>query len=111
VDENGNPWATDTIFSKYIPENYIKTRRAVLGGLIDGLSVRGKGNASDCFEEGSSLSRILCHVPLEAISKILFARPQLVFEDIKKVLSPGKIKYTISILIAFFIHIKSCACF
>jgi hypothetical protein len=100
----------DTIFSEYIPEIYIKNRSTVLGGLIDGLSVRGKNNVSYCLEEGSGLSRTLCHVPLEAIAKILFARPHLVFDDVKDVLSPSKNEHDLSIL-STMIHINVCACF
>jgi hypothetical protein len=77
LDKNGNPFTRDTIFSERIPNELIKSRSVVLGGLMDGLSLRGKRDASIKLEEGSELSSILGPVPLEAVAKILFARPRL----------------------------------
>jgi hypothetical protein len=90
-DRDGNELTQDTLFSQWVPDNYIKTRSMVLGGLMDGLSLRGKQDAVEKLD-GSSLRNILCPIPIETISKILFARPHLVFEDVKEVLEPGKIK-------------------
>jgi hypothetical protein len=91
TDRDGNELTQDTLFSQWVPDNYIKTRSMVLGGLMDGLSLRGKQDAVEKLD-GSSLRSILCPIPIETISKILFARPHLVFEDVKEVLEPGKSK-------------------
>ena len=81
----------NALFSEYIPDNFVKNRSLVLGGLMDGQSLHGKMNALEKLEEGSELWSILHHVPLEAISKILFARPDLDVEDVLEVLFPGEI--------------------
>eukprot|EP00804_Cyclotella_cryptica_P010431 CCRYP_020963-RC/>CCRYP_020963-RC protein AED:0.20 eAED:0.20 QI:1138/1/1/1/0.5/0.33/9/82/570 len=88
VDKNGNAWTADTIFSEWITDEFIRTRSHVLGALIDGMSLDGKRDASDKVEEGSQLSMVLRHIPLEAISKILFARPSLTYEDVEEALEP-----------------------
>lgn len=85
-DDNGNPWTTDTIFSHRISKEFIESRSIILGGLIDGLSLRGKKDASKKLTEGSELRGILRNVPIEAISQSLFARPNLSFEDVHRVL-------------------------
>ena len=90
LDKTGQPFTRDTIFSERIPNEFIKTRSIVLGGLMDGLSLRGIENASRNLQGGSELSNILQTVPLDAISKILFARPNLSFEDVQEALSPGE---------------------
>ena len=81
----------DTLFSDYIPDTFVRNRSLVLGGLMDGLSLPGKMNASDTLEEGSELWSMLSHIPLEAISKILFARPDLDIEDVIETLYPGEV--------------------
>lgn len=93
-DKNGNALTIDTLFSEYIPKEFIHSRSQVLGALIDGLSLDGKKDASEKLEEGSQLCRLLRPVPLEAVSKILFARPNLTFEDVKEALKPGIIIVT-----------------
>ena len=81
----------DTLFSEYIPDYFVKNRSLVLGGLMDGLSLHGKMNASEKLEEGSELWSILHPVPLEVVSKILFARPDLDVDDVLDVLFPSEI--------------------
>lgn len=93
LDKNGNPFTRDTIFSERIPNEFIKSRSVVLGGLMDGLSLRGKRDASIKLEEGSELSSILGPVPLEAVAKILFARPVLSFEDVCEAMHPCESLY------------------
>jgi hypothetical protein len=66
--------------------------------MMDGLSLRGKQDAVEKLD-GSSLHSILCPVPIETISKILFARPHLVFEDVKEVLEPDKSNLAFSVFI------------
>jgi len=115
LDKNGQPWETDTLFSERLPDEFIKTCSLVLGGLMDGLSLHGRRDASENLERGSELSNILHPVPLEAISKILFARPNLTFEDVKEALHPGKIYTSMSsfwmfhlsnsqLIVSFFLH-------
>lgn len=83
LDDEGNPWTTDTIFSKRIAKEFIDTRSLILGGLIDGLSLRGKRDTSlEELHKGSELSGLLSHVPIAACSKILFARPNLSYDDV-----------------------------
>ena len=90
LDKNGKPYTKETIFSERIPNEFIKTRSTVLGGLMDGLSPLGKINASQKLHEGSGLSDYFWSTPVEAISKTLFARPNLIFEDVHRVLEPGE---------------------
>ena len=91
VDKNGNPWNKATIFSEFVPDEFIQSRSQVLGALIDGLSLDGKTDATEKLEEGSQLCMVLRHIPLEAISKILFARPNLTYDDVMEALEPGNI--------------------
>ena len=86
---NGEP--LDTLFSEYIPDTFIRNRSLVLSGLMDGLSLYGKMNALETLEEGSELCSMLHPVPLEALSKILFARSDLNIEDVLEILFPCKI--------------------
>ena len=90
LDKNGKPYTKETIFSERIPNEFIKTRSTVLGGLMDGLSPLGKINASQKLHEGSGLSDYFWSTPVEAISKTLFARPNLIYEDVHRVLEPGE---------------------
>lgn len=90
TDDNGNPWTPETIFSHRIPKEFIHTRSIILGGIIDGLSLRGKRDLSQSISKGSELCHMLRNVPIEAISKILFARPNLSFDDVHSALVPGE---------------------
>jgi hypothetical protein len=91
LDDEGNPWTTDTIFSKRIANEFIDTRSLILGGLIDGLSLRGKRDTSlEELHKGSELSGLLSHVPIAACSKILFARPNLSYDDVYTSLYVGE---------------------
>ena len=40
--DDGSKWPADEIFSEYIPDNFIKTCSLILGGLMDGMSWKGK---------------------------------------------------------------------
>jgi len=88
-DENGNEWTRDSIFEKYIPTTFIRTRKILLGSLRDGLTFFGsEQDASDDLEKGCGLSRTLAMVPMEAIHHIYFAKPDISVEDLWGVLKP-----------------------
>ena len=87
--DDGSKWDKNTIFSNYVPDNFIRSRSLILGGLMDGLSLNGRRNVSESLERGSELSNILRYVPLDAVTKILFARPVLNFDDVKEAMLPG----------------------
>ena len=89
--KDGTKWDKDSIFSHRIYEEFVKPFSLVLGGIMDGLSIRGRRDASNNLKDGSELCNILHSVPLQAISKVLFARPVLTFEDVREVLHPGKL--------------------
>ena len=56
-DENGNEWTKESFFSKYIPNNFLKSRSKLLLGLRDGLSIGGSSDPSeDCLEQGCGLT-------------------------------------------------------
>eukprot|EP00956_Cyclotella_meneghiniana_P004100 scaffold4989_cov64-Cyclotella_meneghiniana.AAC.1 len=92
LDDMGNPWTVETIFSKRISIEFIDTRSIILGGLIDGLSICGKKcRILEELHQGSDLRCHLSCVPIEAISKILFARPNLSYEDVYEALCAGEL--------------------
>ncbi|KAL7537829.1 hypothetical protein ACHAXR_008113, partial [Thalassiosira sp. AJA248-18] len=87
-DENDNEWTPDTFFEKYIPNNFIRSRKILLGSLQDGLTFGCKPELLDELEKGSSLSNIFSMLPLEAIQKIYFAKPKINVDDLLGVLVP-----------------------
>lgn len=84
-DENGNAWTPDTFFSKWIPNNFIHTRKVLLGSLLDGLTLGGTLDPSNGLEKGCGL---LCGLPFEAIQRIYFSKPGISLEDLWKVIKP-----------------------
>ena len=44
---------------------------------------------SESLESGSDLSNVIRYVPLEAVTKVLFAWPVLKFNDVKEAMLPG----------------------
>lgn len=89
-EDGSGKWTKDAIFAEYIPDTFVTSRSIVMSGLIDGLSLNGNTEASNKLEEGSQLRNILRHVPLEAVMKILFARPATTFDDVKDAIKPGE---------------------
>ena len=88
-DENGNEWTKESFFSKYIPNNFLKSRSKLLLGLRDGLSIGGSSDPSeDCLEQGCGLTSIFSLFPIEAIKHIHFAKPYISLEDLLSVLQP-----------------------
>ena len=89
--EDGVRWGKKDIFSHRISDEFVDTCSLVLGGMMDGLSFRGRRNASKNLKAGSELCNILHAAPLDAVCRVLFSRPILTFDDVKEVLLPGKI--------------------
>ena len=82
--------STEEVFSDIIPDFFIRSRQTLLGGLMDGLSL---GEPNTKFEDGSSLANMFSIVPLEALRKILFAKPNITLEDLIEVGDDGKSKW------------------
>jgi hypothetical protein len=102
--DDGTKWDKDSIFSHRIYETFVEPCSLVLGGIMDGLSIRGRRDASNNLKDGSELCNILHSVPLEAVSKVLFARPMLTFEDVSEVLHPGELLTGLSSLILLLLN-------
>jgi len=52
-------------------------------------SLNRRRNVSESLERGSELSNVIRYVPLEAVTKVLFAWPVLKFDDVKETMLPG----------------------
>ena len=91
-DENSELWTPDSIFKQLIPDQFIRSRSLLLGGLEDGLSVGGKQKSST-LEEGSGLAAAFRAIPLEALQKILFGKSTMTLEEVLAVLKPDYCKY------------------
>lgn len=88
-DEDGIPWTTDSIISKFVPNQFIYSRSILLGALADGLTLEGKPSSTpNDLREGCGFARILNTVPLEAVQRILFSRPSITLDDVLGILSP-----------------------
>ncbi|KAL7544849.1 hypothetical protein ACHAWF_008211, partial [Thalassiosira exigua] len=86
-DENGREWTSKTFFQMYIPKHFIHTRKILLGGLHEGLSLVDKSDPKR-LEEGCGVASMFKTVPLEAIKRILFAKPNVSIDDLIGVLNP-----------------------
>ena len=79
----------ETVFSWYIPTNFIHSRKILLSGLIDGLTFGGKEIVlSEQLEKGCGLASLLAVMPFDAVQKIWFAKPNIELEDVKSILTP-----------------------
>lgn len=87
-DNKGRPWTTETIFSQFIPKEFIFSRSVLLGALVDGLTLGGKQNASRRIKEGCGFAGVMSVVPLEAVQKILFSRPTITLDGLMNTISP-----------------------
>lgn len=87
-DDDGRPWTSETIFSKFIPKEFIHSRSILLGALSEGLTLGGRASSAG-LKGGSELSEILGAVPLEAVQKILFSKHSVVLDDVLSNLSPN----------------------
>ena len=85
TDEDGEPWTRETFFTKFIPDNFINTRKILLGSLQDGLTF---GDPSNELEKGCGLAIRWSMVPLQAIQHTYFARPEISVEDLINILVP-----------------------
>lgn len=79
-DEDGNAWTADTFFSHYVPKVLINSRKILLGGLREGLTLGM--DPDDILENGCGVSSVFSQMPLEAIQRIYFARPGISIEDL-----------------------------
>lgn len=87
-DENGNMWTAESFYKKYVPKQYLKSRSILLGSLGDGLTIGGKSYHSDNIEEGCGLTTIFSLMPIEAITRIHFAKPDIGLKDFLNILEP-----------------------
>jgi len=81
-DEDGKEWTTETVFAKFIPNTFINSRKILLGSLQDGLTFGGKADPSNEIEKGCGLAIHFSTIPLEAIQRTYFARPEICAEDL-----------------------------
>jgi len=88
LDKHGNKWTPDTFFAEYIPDNFIRSREVLLGSLRDGLSFGGKSEPACNIEKGCGIPTMLSMIPLEAIQRMYFAKPEIQLEDLLGVLLP-----------------------
>jgi hypothetical protein len=79
TDGDGKPWTRETFFAKFIPDNFINTRKILLGSLQDGLTF---GDHSSEIEKGCGLAIRWSMIPLQAIQHTYFARPDISVEEL-----------------------------
>ncbi len=53
TDWDGKPWTRETLFAKFIPDNFINTRKILLSSLQDGLMC---GTPSSEIEKGCGIA-------------------------------------------------------
>ena len=87
--DDGSKWDKNTIFSDHVPDNFIRSCSLILGRLMYSFSLNRRRNVSESLESGSDLSNVIRYVPLEAVTKVLFAWPVLKFNDVKEAMLPG----------------------
>jgi hypothetical protein len=88
-DIDGNETTRESFFAKTIPEQFIHSRKMLLGSLQDGLTIGGCSDAPSDIAMGCGLARdLFFSVPLEAIQKIHFSKSCISLEDLLKVIAP-----------------------
>ena len=90
-DDEGNERTPESFFSKCIPENFIHSRKMLLGSLQDGLTIGGcSSNATTtALQDGCGMARdIFYAVPMQAIKKIYFSKMSITVEDLLAVIVP-----------------------
>mmetsp|Transcript_38179 Transcript_38179/g.80336 ORF Transcript_38179/g.80336 Transcript_38179/m.80336 type:complete len:882 (-) Transcript_38179:220-2865(-) len=87
-DDTSELWTPDLIFKKLIPDEFIRSRSVLLGGLADGLSLERTQNSGTPLEKGSSLAAAFRSFSLEALQSILFGKSKMTVEEVLAVLEP-----------------------
>ena len=86
TDGDGKPWTRETFFAKFIPDNFINTRKILLSSLQDGLTF---GDPSSELVKGCGIAVRWSMVPIQAILHTYFARPDISVEElIANILQP-----------------------